>query len=145
MHGALRILPRMSIYVPALVLGIYTLLFYIYLGLSRNKAIKARDVDYRYYGMFSGGEEPKWLQVRSRHAANLLEMPMLFYVVVLMIHTSGATSPLFLGLAWAFVGSRFVHAVIHLTINQVVYRFIAFAIGVVILLAMWALLLVRLL
>ncbi len=135
----------MSIYIPALVLGIYTMLFYFHLGLSRNKAIKAREVDYRYYGTFSGGEEPKWLQVRSRHAANLLEMPMLFYAVVLMIHTSGATSTLFLGLAWAFVAARFVHAVVHLTVNHVLYRFVSFAIGVAILLAMWVLLLIRLL
>ncbi len=135
----------MNIFIPALVLGIYTLLFFLFLGLSRNNALKRREIKVGYYKTFSGDSEPPRLQVLARHAANLLEMPMLFYAVVLMIHASGATSVLFVALAWGFVASRFIHAVIHLGPNNVLYRFMAFGAGVAILLAMWVLLLVRLL
>ena len=91
------------------------------------------------------GKIPDKANWPAHNHSHLHEQPTLFYAVVIMIHTSGATSTLFLGLAWAFVAARFVHAVIHLTINHVLYRFMAFAIGVSILLAMWVLLLVRLL
>lgn len=133
----------MNIFIPALILGIYTMLFFFYLGFTRRNAVLNRDIDPGYYSTFSGGEEPKRLQVLSRHAANLLEMPMLFYAVVLMIHVSASTSSLFVVLAWAFVGLRFVHAFVHLGSNFVLHRFLVFALSVAVLLTMWVLLLIR--
>ena len=134
----------MSIFVPALVLGIYTMLFFFYMGLSRRKAVQNREMDHKYYRTYSGGAEPERLRVLTRHSANLLETPPLFYIVVLMIQATGSTSALFVGLAWAYVVLRFVHAYIHLGTNFVLHRFLSFGVGLVVLLAMWVLLLVRL-
>ena len=134
----------MSIFVPALILGIYTMLFFFYMGLTRNAAVKAREMDPKYYRTYSGGAEPERLRILTRHSANLLETPLLFYVVVLMIHVTDSTSSLFVGLAWAYVVLRFVHAFIHLGTNFVLHRFLSFGLGLVVLLAMWVLLLVRL-
>jgi hypothetical protein len=83
----------------------------------------------------------------SRQAGNALtnqfEAPVLFYVAVGV--------GLFLGIGWfevvlgfAFVASRCVHAVIHVTSNHVIRRFTAFAAGVVILGILWLDLLIRL-
>ena len=135
----------MNILIPALILGIYTILFFFYMGLSRRKAVQGGAMDPRYYRTFSEGQEPQELRILSRHAANLLEMPMLFYTVVVMILVSGASNSLLIGLAWAYVALRFVHAYIHLGTNFVLHRFLVFGTGAMILLAMWVILLVKLL
>jgi hypothetical protein len=59
---------------------------------------------------------------------------------VLVAHATGQGSELFVQLAWAFVASRLVHAIIQWTYNRVVHRFTVYAIGGLILWAMWGLL-----
>ena len=55
----------MNILIPSLVLGIYTLLFFFFLGLRRRKAVMNREVDPKYYRTFSGGEEPQQYTIKS--------------------------------------------------------------------------------
>jgi hypothetical protein len=59
---------------------------------------------------------------------------------VLVAHATGQGSALFVQLAWAFVGTRAVHALIQWTYNRVVHRFAVYAIGALILWTMWGLL-----
>ncbi len=84
---------------------------------------------------------------RSRLVANAFEnqfeMPVLFFVAVLLALYFGATL-IEVALAWLFVVSRYVHASIHLTSNHVARRFFAYATGVVILGLLWVDLIVRL-
>jgi len=135
----------MNILIPALILGIYTILFFFYMGLSRRKAVQGGVMDPRYYRTYSDGKEPDQLRILSRHTANLLEMPLLFYTIVLMILVTGETTALLIGLAWTYVGLRFVHAYIHLGTNFVLHRFLVFGVSALVLLAMWVILLVQLL
>ncbi|MGA7712541.1 MAG: MAPEG family protein [Rhizomicrobium sp.] len=44
-----------------------------------------------------------------------------------------------LGLAWAFVGLRIVHSIVHLTCNHVGQRAIVFGVGNFVVLGMWGL------
>ncbi|NNF16176.1 MAG: hypothetical protein HKN70_05480 [Gammaproteobacteria bacterium] len=133
----------MNILIPALILGIYTLLFLFYMGLTRRKAVQTGEMDPRYYRTYTGGEEPERLRILSRHFSNLLEVPVLFYAVVVMIYAAGASSALFVGLAWLYVALRFVHAYIHLSSNFILHRFLVFGISALVLLLMWVLLLIR--
>lgn len=84
---------------------------------------------------------------RSRLAANAyenqFEMPVLFFVASLLALQFGATL-LEATLGWLFVGSRYVHAFIHLTDNHVPRRFFAFITGVATVLVLWLELVVRL-
>jgi hypothetical protein len=50
---------------------------------------------------------------------------------------TGRADAVQVGLAWVFVASRYAHSFIHLSYNNVLHRFAAFAIGLLILLAMW--------
>ena len=70
---------------------------------------------------------------------NQFQLPILFYVAVLVEIMVSNGSDLFLGLAWAFVATRAVHALIQWTYNRVVHRFVAYALGAIVLWAMWAL------
>jgi hypothetical protein len=68
---------------------------------------------------------------------NLLELPMLFYVAGLMYYVAGRVDQTALVLAWAYVGLRAIHSVIHLSYNKVTHRLVAYATSNFVLLAFW--------
>jgi hypothetical protein len=76
---------------------------------------------------------------------NLFELPVLFYVAVLMAAVSGIATDLFLALAWTFVVLRIVHSVIHCTYNRVMHRFTAYLLSSLVLWAIWVFLALHLL
>ena len=71
---------------------------------------------------------------------NQFQLPILFYVAVLVAHATGQGSALIVQLAWAFVATRLLHALVQWTYNRVVHRFALYAIGALILWTMWGLL-----
>jgi hypothetical protein len=70
---------------------------------------------------------------------NLLEPPVLFYVVCLPILDTGGASTLMLTMAWAFVALRVVHSAIHLTYNKVMRRMGVFGLSDLALIVLWVL------
>lgn len=76
---------------------------------------------------------------------NLFELPVLFYVGLVVAERIGMVDGLLLGLAWAFVGLRVVHSAIHVTYNKVMHRFIAYVAGGMVLWMLWAYLAIGLL
>lgn len=108
----------------------------LWLGSSRVGALRtgAAKVD----GIALG--ERNWpariLQIQNAYH-NQFEMPVLFYVLVVLGLVTRKADMLFVVMAWMFVASRLVHAFIHTTSNTVVRRFQAFVVGVMILAAMW--------
>ena len=81
----------------------------------------------------------------NRNFMNLLETPVLFYVVCFVYQASAAALPNFVLLAWIYVVLRVVHSLIHLSYNRVRHRMLAFALSTFVLMAMWGMLLVALL
>jgi hypothetical protein len=69
--------------------------------------------------------------------SNLFEMPVLFYVAMLLAINLLVSDALLVSLAWAYVGLRVVHSAIHTTYNRVMHRFYAFAASALVLLAIW--------
>ena len=80
---------------------------------------------------------PPEARLPSRNYVNLLEMPLLFYVACVVLYVLGAVDVAAIALAWAYVASRAVHSLIHLTYNNVFHRLAAFAVSNVVLLAIW--------
>ena len=111
----------------------------------RFAAVRNRDVSVEYYRAFHGETEPEPLRVVARHFSNLFEMPVLFYVVVLMIYTTRQVTWWLVACGWAYVALRYVHSWIHLTSNVVMVRFTVYFASGFVLFAMWVGLLVRLL
>src|SRR4051812_718245 len=56
----------------------------------------------------------------SDNFENLFEMPVLFYVAALTVLQAGLVDDIFIRMAWAFVGLRGVHSLIHCTYNRIV-------------------------
>jgi hypothetical protein len=73
----------------------------------------------------------------SDHFNNLLELPLLFYLAVVLIWLLQLTDGLYLIMAWLFAATRLIHSLIHLSYNRVMHRFIAFCAGALVLTLLW--------
>ena len=76
----------------------------------------------------------------SNNYENQFELPVLFYAVVAFALITRSADVAMVGLAWAFVVSRVAQTAVHLGANVVKWRFLAFLVGALVLLAMWGLL-----
>ena len=120
----------------------FALLFWtggIRTGAVRRGEVRVRDIALR---------QPNWparpTQIANAYQ-NQLELPLLFYVLVILALFTKQADFLFVALSWVFVLSRVVHAAIFVTSNRVSQRFLAFLVGAVVLLVMWLIFAVRIL
>jgi len=74
-----------------------------------------------------------------------LQLPVLFYVLVIFALMTKLADLLFVVMAWLFVLLRLAHAYIHTTSNHVPTRFKVFAAGMLVLLLLWIIFAVRVL
>jgi hypothetical protein len=84
--------------------------------------------------------EPNWTKLPTKFANafhNQLETPLLFYLLVVLLLVTNKTTETLVYLAWGYVILRVIHAMIHITYNNVLHRFMAFAATIGILLVMW--------
>jgi hypothetical protein len=71
---------------------------------------------------------------------NLLELPVLFYLAVVVAFLTAQVNWLTLTLAWVFAALRIAHSLIHCTNNRVLHRFYAYFASSMALWALWAVL-----
>ena len=76
---------------------------------------------------------------------NLFELPVLFYLALVVADRLDMVDGISLALAWAFVMLRAVHSAIHVTYNRVMHRFAAYVAGGMVLWLLWGYLAVGLL
>jgi hypothetical protein len=77
--------------------------------------------------------------------ANLFELPVLFYVGLIVFHVTGTADGTVLVLAWLYVGLRIAHSIIHITYNRVMHRFTVYALSSLVLFGLWGVIGYRLL
>lgn len=96
---------------------------------------------------FAVGESmkvPPQVSLPNRNFMNLLEVPVLFYVVSLTFFVTQQATGAAVALAWTFVALRVVHSLVHITYNNVLQRLGVFALANLTLLGLFVYLLVRL-
>jgi hypothetical protein len=105
-----------------------TLLVLIGTGYHRRAALLNRDVTVDDIAL----DNSRW-PGRARQFANCyvnqFELPVLFYVLCLMAHTTRTADLIFVILAWIFVICRVLHAYVHTGTNVVARRGAVFLIG----------------
>ena len=109
----------------------------------------------RWQDVASGKKEmPAYAKQASRAYSNLLELPILFYVLTILVLVSPQPNFLFVAfeadllfvvLAWIFVAARIAQAYIHLTSNYMPLRGLFFGIATLVLFVMWLAFIVRVL
>ncbi len=113
-----------------------------YLGSIRIPMILRGEVSIRDIALSRQGWPEREKQV-SNAVDNQFQLPLLFYVACGLALALGPTW-FDLGLAWAFVVSRYLHAAIHITDNNVIRRFWAYTVGLGILTVFWLVLVLQL-
>ena len=68
---------------------------------------------------------------------NLFELPVLFYLAIVVAAQAGLASMTVLVLAWSFVALRVAHSWIQCTYNKVMHRFKVYFAGGMVLWALW--------
>ena len=74
---------------------------------------------------------------------NLFEVPVLFYVLCIALAVTGGSTPGFVTAAWAYVGLRALHSLIHVTYNRVTHRFLVYVTSTALLFVMWTMFVLR--
>ena len=128
----------MSLVLPLLAQVALTFFLLFWVAISRSRAAGAdKEMIQR-----SATDTSIWPD-RPRQIANCynnqFELPVLFYLVILLYMTTGGSSMLMTALAWVFVVFRIIHMIIHTGTNRVMHRFYAFLGGMLATLAMWVL------
>ena len=126
-----------SIFLPMIALVLLTLGVMVYTGYKRFSAGfagRVRGSDFRFG---ESANVPPDVTVANRNLMNLLEAPVLFYVLCLSLYVTQHVTPMLLGLAWLYVVLRHIHTLVHLTVNRIRYRFGSFAASCIVLAGMW--------
>ncbi len=134
----------MAILWPAFALFALTAIVVLRLARLRFAAVAGGRVDPRFYKIFRGDGEPEEVAAVARNLNNLFEAPTLFYAGTAIAFAAGEAGMLLVALGWTYVVLRVLHSAIHLSTNRVLWRFRAFALSWLILLAYWAVLGVQL-
>jgi hypothetical protein len=132
MVGAAVVLAPVFVEV-ALTLGLLFWVGYLRVRLVRDGSVQIRDIALR---------EPNWpphvLQIANAYQSQV-ELPLLFYLLAVLALFTGRATVALVVLAWVFVVTRLLHALVHVTTNNVPRRFFLFLSGALILLIMWLL------
>jgi hypothetical protein len=132
-----------AILYPVLAQIILTFVLLAALGRARRKALLTQSVRYTDIALDSSRWPDEARKVANCYA-NQFELPVIFYVLCLIALMTGKADFLMVVLAWIFVASRIVHALIHTGLNIVPQRGAALAVGMLVLMIMTGILLVRL-
>lgn len=103
---------------------------------ARTRAIKAGETRLKDIAL----RQPNWPQWPTQLAncfSNQFELPVLFYVLIALALPLRHADLVIVLLSWVFVLTRFIHAGIFVTSNDVRPRSLVWFAGVVVLLIMW--------
>lgn len=96
-----------------------------------------------YFRFNRGVKLPNHLLTAEQHYQNMHEMPMVFFVMIVVVYLAVEVNLFLLILAWAYVIFRVIHTFIHLGGNNILWRRNAFVASFLVLSLMWLGLLVE--
>ena len=134
-----------AIFVPMSVLALWTGVVVLLTGFRRVWAVRQGRIPAGAFKLGESAEVPDDVAVVNRNLMNLLEMPLLFYVVCLCLYVTHQAYRLPVALAWTYVALRIAHSLVHLTANRIRHRLVFFAASNVVLMTIWIRFLARLL
>jgi hypothetical protein len=126
-----------TVFVPMSVLALWTGCMVFMVGFSRVRAVKAGRVRRGAFRLGESAEVPEDVTVWNRNLMNLLEMPLLFYVVSIAFYVTHQVTPRVVTLAWVYLALRLAHSLVHVTSNRILVRLTSYAASNVVLLMLW--------
>ncbi len=126
-----------AIFAPVSVLALWTGLVILITGVRRVMAVRRRRVSAHAFRLGESADVPEDVAVANRNLMNLLEMPVLFYVVVIAFYVTHHAGPGAIRWAWIYVALRVLHSCEHLTSNHILRRLTLFVASNVVLIVLW--------
>src|SRR5690348_17114234 len=130
-------MPQDLIFAPMGAMALLTFTVLGFIPVRRFRAAFANQVTADDFRLGESSRVPPHVAIANRNFMNLLELPILFYVVCLMSFVAGRVDQVALVIAWAYVVARTIHSIIHIAYNNVMHRLIAYAASNVILGTLW--------
>ena len=103
----------------------------------RYQAVRKDGLNPRYFELYRGAKIPDYLAKVTQNYENLLEMPLLFYVAIILLMTLKIIDPFYIFLAWSFFLLRLLHSYIHTTSNKLKNRKNIFIASTLVLMILW--------
>jgi hypothetical protein len=125
-----------AILLPVFAMVLLTFVLLTMTAVTRRNDLAGRRVQIRDIALGQLAWTPRTQQYGNSYN-NQFQLPVLFYVVMILALITRQADLLFVVLAWVFVALRVVHAGIHITNNQVMRRGLVFGIGALVLMIMW--------
>jgi hypothetical protein len=125
-------MPTKLIFLPLIAQLLLTLVLYVALAVAKAKSLKDGTVDLNRRALYEDAW-PQSVQKINNSIKNQFQLPVLFYVVVMMLYELGQAHILVQAISWLFVASRVAHALIHTGSNYVPARRAVFTFGSVVL------------
>lgn len=131
----------MEVLLPVFVQVILTLFVGFSLAYKRVSALRRGEMRGKKIAL----REPNWPERTRQLECNFMnqfEVPVLFYVLMILLLVTRQADIIQVTLAWIFVISRIGHAYIHLTSNDTNVRGPLFGLGLFVIAIMWGLFMV---
>jgi hypothetical protein len=121
---------------PVFVLVGLTFALLFWMAGARGRSLNAGEAKFKDIAL----GQPNW-PVRATQIGNCFsnqfELPLLFYILIALALPLRHADLVIVGLSWVFVITRFAHAGIFVTSNNVQQRSLAWFAGVIVLFVMW--------
>jgi hypothetical protein len=121
---------------PVFVLVGLTFVLLLWMTTARTRALTSREIKLRDIALGQQNWPERATQIGNCFS-NQFELPVLFYILIAVALPLRHADLVIVLLSWVFVVTRFAHAGIFVTSNNVQQRSLAWFAGVLVLLAMW--------
>jgi hypothetical protein len=95
-------------------------LLYAWLTFERTKAVASGETEYACFVL--GRDEPLHVARITRNLANQFELPVIFYVLVVVLLVTGRVTWIDIAAAWVFVAGRLIHTLVQTLTDNVPLR-----------------------
>jgi hypothetical protein len=122
---------------PMFAMVLLTFAVALWMMYTRVKAVSSGKMKFSYFKTYDGNATEMVLKT-TRHFTNLFEVPVLFYATLLTIMVLDISSSAILLLAWLFVITRILHAIIHIFVANIYPRMGVYMLSWLTVLGLWA-------
>jgi len=126
-----------AILLPMCALAAWTFAVLLLIPIARFRAAAQGSVNAGDFRYGESSRVPGAVSLPNRNFMNLLELPLLFYVVCLAFYETLGVDPTAVVLAWLYVALRVAHSLVHLTYNNVFHRLACYAASGGVLAGLW--------
>jgi hypothetical protein len=126
-----------AIFLPMCALAAWTFAVLLLIPIARFRAGAQGRVNVGDFRYGESARVPGAVSLPNRNFMNLLELPMLFYVVCLALYVTLSVDRGAVALGWLYFALRVAHSLVHLTYNNVFHRLGCYAASSVVLAVLW--------